>query len=300
MASECQAFASLRVPAGGSAGCGLTRRALAIPAVLLFFAAGYYYVSFARLIDARLHGERRARPSARVRPAARAAARPVADRAAARRPAERPRLRAARRCPRSRASSSIGSGDVDDHAARRRSSRARSSASCFQRPTPPGASAAANGAAPPPPPPADRVLRARAAARRPTRAPDARRAGAHRAHQRRAREAAAGGARGHSAARCRRRCWRSRIAASTSIPASIRSASPARSSRTPTGRRAVLAGGQHHHAAGGAQRVPAEVRGHDAEERARAVAQAQAARAVSGRVVLTTPRARRTRSSRCT
>src|SRR5205085_4158933 len=28
------------------------------PAIALFFAAGYYYVSFARLIDARLHGER--------------------------------------------------------------------------------------------------------------------------------------------------------------------------------------------------------------------------------------------------
>jgi len=36
----------------------LTALALAIPTVLLFFAAGYYYVSFARLLDARLHGER--------------------------------------------------------------------------------------------------------------------------------------------------------------------------------------------------------------------------------------------------
>jgi penicillin-binding protein 1B len=36
----------------------LTALALAIPAILLFFAAGYYYVSFARLLDARLHGER--------------------------------------------------------------------------------------------------------------------------------------------------------------------------------------------------------------------------------------------------
>jgi penicillin-binding protein 1B len=35
-----------------------TALALAIPTVLLFFAAGYYYVSFARLLDARLHGER--------------------------------------------------------------------------------------------------------------------------------------------------------------------------------------------------------------------------------------------------
>ena len=31
---------------------------LSVPAVLLCFAAGYYYVTFARLIDARLHGER--------------------------------------------------------------------------------------------------------------------------------------------------------------------------------------------------------------------------------------------------
>src|SRR5262245_26996229 len=36
----------------------LTAVALAVPLVLLFFAAGYYYVSFARLLDARLHGER--------------------------------------------------------------------------------------------------------------------------------------------------------------------------------------------------------------------------------------------------
>ena len=35
-----------------------TVAALSVPAVLLFFAAGYYYVTFARLIDARLHGER--------------------------------------------------------------------------------------------------------------------------------------------------------------------------------------------------------------------------------------------------
>ena len=36
----------------------LTTIALAVPLLLLFFAAGYYYVSFARLLDARLHGER--------------------------------------------------------------------------------------------------------------------------------------------------------------------------------------------------------------------------------------------------
>src|SRR5512138_1720245 len=32
--------------------------ALAIPTVLVFFFATYYYVRFAHLIDARLHGER--------------------------------------------------------------------------------------------------------------------------------------------------------------------------------------------------------------------------------------------------
>ena len=58
----------------------LTALALAVPLVLLAFATGYYYVSFARLIDARLHGERATVLPARVRPAARAAARPVADR----------------------------------------------------------------------------------------------------------------------------------------------------------------------------------------------------------------------------
>ena len=36
----------------------LTAVALAIPTVLLCIVAGYYYVRFARLIDARLHGER--------------------------------------------------------------------------------------------------------------------------------------------------------------------------------------------------------------------------------------------------
>ncbi len=36
----------------------LTALAVAIPTVLLCFATGYYYVRFARLIDARLHGER--------------------------------------------------------------------------------------------------------------------------------------------------------------------------------------------------------------------------------------------------
>ena len=36
----------------------LTAIGLAIPAVLFFFALGYYYVSFARLLDARLRGER--------------------------------------------------------------------------------------------------------------------------------------------------------------------------------------------------------------------------------------------------
>src|ERR1700730_13883329 len=36
----------------------LTALAVTVPVVLLFFATGYYYVSFARLLDGRLHGER--------------------------------------------------------------------------------------------------------------------------------------------------------------------------------------------------------------------------------------------------
>ena len=36
----------------------LTALAAAVPLVLLFFATAYYYVSFARILDARLHGER--------------------------------------------------------------------------------------------------------------------------------------------------------------------------------------------------------------------------------------------------
>ena len=36
----------------------LTALALTVPLVLLFFLTGYYYVSFARILDARLHGER--------------------------------------------------------------------------------------------------------------------------------------------------------------------------------------------------------------------------------------------------
>jgi len=36
----------------------LTALALAVPMVVLLFVTGYYYISFARLLDARLHGER--------------------------------------------------------------------------------------------------------------------------------------------------------------------------------------------------------------------------------------------------
>ena len=36
----------------------LTAAALAVPVVILFFATGYYYVTFSRMLDARLHGER--------------------------------------------------------------------------------------------------------------------------------------------------------------------------------------------------------------------------------------------------
>src|SRR4029079_14491218 len=36
----------------------LTALALSVPLALIFLATGYYYVSFARILDARLHGER--------------------------------------------------------------------------------------------------------------------------------------------------------------------------------------------------------------------------------------------------
>src|SRR5437868_7015874 len=36
----------------------VTAAVLSVPLAVLFFLAGYYYVSFARLIDLRLHGER--------------------------------------------------------------------------------------------------------------------------------------------------------------------------------------------------------------------------------------------------
>ena len=36
----------------------VTAIVLSVPLAVLLFLAGYYYVSFARLIDARLHGER--------------------------------------------------------------------------------------------------------------------------------------------------------------------------------------------------------------------------------------------------
>src|SRR6185312_2954669 len=43
--------------------------AVAVPTVVLGIAAGYYYVTFARLIDARLHGERdRVLPRVYARP----------------------------------------------------------------------------------------------------------------------------------------------------------------------------------------------------------------------------------------
>ena len=93
---------------------------LAVPVAALCFAAGYYYVSFARMIDAAAARRARARAAARLRPAARAAARPVAHRAAARRSPERPRLHRARRAPRSPASSSVGDGVVTIQCARRR------------------------------------------------------------------------------------------------------------------------------------------------------------------------------------
>ena len=99
--------------------------------------------------------------------------------------------------------------------------------------------------------------------------------------QRRAREAAARRAVGDPAAHGRRRCSPSRIAASTSIPG----VDPigivgAVFSYATGGKRAYLAGGSTHHPAAGPQRVPAEVRGHDAAGGARAVAEAQAARDV--------------------
>ena len=54
---------------GGSAAFRLAAAALAVAAVLLCLGVGYYYVRFARLIDARLHGEReRVLPRVYARP----------------------------------------------------------------------------------------------------------------------------------------------------------------------------------------------------------------------------------------
>ena len=71
------------------------------------------------------------------------------------------------------------------------------------------------------------------------------------------------------------------------------------SSRTCAARAPYMAGGQHDHAAGGAQRLPAEdVSRHDAAGRAREVGAPQAARGLG--VARSSRRARRrTRSSRC-
>src|SRR5262249_22689847 len=71
--------------------------AAAIPAVLFFFFATYYYVRFAHLIDARLHGERdTVFPRVLARPPARAPAGPGEAESPANRPPQRSRIRAPR------------------------------------------------------------------------------------------------------------------------------------------------------------------------------------------------------------
>ena len=135
----------------------LTALALTVPLVLLFFATGYYYVSFARLLDARLHGERAtvfpqvfARPLELRRGQSLTEAQLVdrlndlgyAQRTMFEKPGE----------------FVIGSGDVTIMP-RGAEFKGRSVRVVFQRPTPaPGKAAARRPARPATPPPADRVL----------------------------------------------------------------------------------------------------------------------------------------------
>jgi penicillin-binding protein 1B len=134
----------------------LTAAALAVPAVLVFFALGYYYVSFARLLDARLHGERAtvlprvfARPL-ELRRGQSLTERQLVDRLndlgyAQRTVFEKP------------GEFVIGTGDVTI-VPRGPEFKGQAVRVIFQRPAPPNARANARPRKPATPPPADRVL----------------------------------------------------------------------------------------------------------------------------------------------
>jgi penicillin-binding protein 1B len=134
----------------------LTALALTVPLALLLFATGYYYVSFARILDARLHGERAtvfpqvfARPLELRRGQSLTEAQLVdrlndlgyAQRTVFEKPGE----------------FVIGSGDVTI-IPRGPEFKGQSVRVIFQQPTPPARGAARRPARPAAPPPADRVL----------------------------------------------------------------------------------------------------------------------------------------------
>ena len=180
---------------GGSAGCGWLRSPPRFPSSCSVSPPATTTSVFARLIDARLHGERAARAAARLRAAARTAPRPVADAIGSCRSAERSRLRAARR-----------GREAGRVRGRRRGAVAimprggDSSGQTGPRRLPEAAAPACRRAGAPAAAAASRSRRAAGARHGAERAADARRAAADRAHRRRARKAPAGAARGDPAA----------------------------------------------------------------------------------------------------
>ena len=134
----------------------LTALALSVPLALIFLATGYYYVSFARILDARLHGERAtvfpqvfARPLELRRGQSLTEAQLIdrlndlgyAQRTMFEKPGE----------------FVVGSGDVTIMP-RGAEFKGRSVRVVFQRPTPPAKPTARRPAKPAPPPVFDRVL----------------------------------------------------------------------------------------------------------------------------------------------
>ncbi len=245
-----------------------------IPVVALCFAAGYYYVSFARLIDQRLQGARLLGAPARLRAAARAPPRPVADRSPARRSVERPRLRATAERGQAGRIRRRKRGGIDPTATRAVQGRARArrvSTAGAASPETGGPDTAAGASGP------------RAANRdreEGHRTDHARRSGPGGAHRRRARKAPAGCVDGDSPA-CGSGGACDRGSPLLLPPGSRSDPARRRDRREPHQRHRTDRGHQHDHAAAGQKCLPAAVRRLDAAERPRAERPAQAARAVS-------------------
>ena len=264
--------------------------AIALPIFAVAGVAGYYYGRLSLVVEARLAGERvRVIPRVYGRPLALRVGLTLTDvevvqrlndlgyseRARASGPGEfTPQPRAVVFVPRRASSPGRCSGP---------SGRRRPPSPAGQATRPPGR-----------PPRIERLFAGRPAGA----AGDARPAAAERARHHVARTAPPGAALGHSRRMCSRRCWRSRTGASTTIPASIRSASSAPLVTNLRGDTAVSGRRQHHHPAAGPEFLPQRGDGAEAQSGQRSIRR-KLARAVHGRH----PRAQghaRTRSSSST